>query len=104
MKESYVRSFGTDRNGNSTFEWTENQISAGLYDEVQAHIDCELLNRFSPGTVTPKAGGERLLFENFRLLKVTERLYCMAFESRTEAERIVYAPGLGRDSGYERES
>ena len=90
MKQLYIQSWGLVRDGDFTFVCTECQESASLYDEVQANIDCNLLNRFSPRKVTPETGRERLFFENFRVLMVTDGLFCIAFESRTEAERIAF--------------
>ena len=69
MKELYIRDFGTAPNGNSTYEWTENKSSAALYSRAQAEIDCDLLNRHSHGRIAPDGVEERLIFENFRVMR-----------------------------------
>ena len=89
MKELYLRSFGTDPTGNSTYEGTENKSSAALYEEAQAEIDCNLLSRRSPDRITPEGGGERLVLENFRIVKMDDNQFGIVFETRTEAEWLV---------------
>jgi hypothetical protein len=91
MKKLYVRSFGTDINGKVIYEWTEDQTSAARYHKTQAEIDCDLLNRHSPDRITPEVGGVRLIFENYRVVEVAEGQFGIAFESRTEAERLISA-------------
>jgi len=93
MKEFYVRSFGTDSSGKSTYEWTHDKNLAALYKKAQAEIDCDLLSRRSPDRVTPEGGHERLLFENFRVVKMDDDQFGIVFDARTEAESLVSQSG-----------
>ena len=94
MKQ-YLKGFGTDLGGNAVYEWTPDQRLATLYDKTQAELGRDFLNRHSPDKVTPKSGGGRLFFDNFRLEEISEGGFVIAFESRTEAEWIACAPNLG---------
>jgi hypothetical protein len=89
MKEFYVRSFGTDPNGKSIYEWTHDKSSAALYERAQAESDCDLLNRRSPDRITPERAGDRLIFENFRIVQMGDDKFVIVFEARTDAEWLV---------------
>lgn len=89
MKQLYLRVFGTDSRGNGTYEWTERKEAAAVYDKTQAEIDCDLLNRHAPDRVIPEGRTETRIFENFRIVEAGEGQFCIAFESRNEAERAI---------------
>ena len=85
MQKYYVRTFGTNSNGNKTLEYVSTGDSAGRYsDQLQGTVDSDLLNR-DMRQITVE-DGQKLILSGFQLEEVGEGQYAISFEARTEPE------------------